>query len=90
LAGLQTCGLLIRPAKTSHTAGTLCDISIFFIISNLKTPSLNMIKSLTIIDFAVNKNNVQMRRIMDKNINIDDLNKLNISDIFKLFPTKYL
>jgi hypothetical protein len=22
-AGLQTCGLLIRPAKTSHTAGTL-------------------------------------------------------------------
>jgi hypothetical protein len=25
-AGLQTCGLLIRPAKTSHTAGTLCDI----------------------------------------------------------------
>jgi hypothetical protein len=25
-AGLQTYGLLIRPAKTSHTAGTLCAI----------------------------------------------------------------
>jgi hypothetical protein len=24
LAGLQTYGLLIRPAKTSYTAGTLC------------------------------------------------------------------
>jgi hypothetical protein len=28
LAGLQTCGLLIRPAKTSYTAGTLCDIKL--------------------------------------------------------------
>jgi hypothetical protein len=26
LAGLQTYGLLIRPAKTSYTAGTLCAI----------------------------------------------------------------
>jgi hypothetical protein len=24
-AGLQTCGLLIRPAKPSYTAGTLCE-----------------------------------------------------------------
>jgi hypothetical protein len=28
LAGLQTYGLLIRPAKTSHTAGTLGEIKI--------------------------------------------------------------
>jgi hypothetical protein len=26
LAGLQTYGLLIRPAKTSYTAGTLCEM----------------------------------------------------------------
>jgi hypothetical protein len=45
-AGLQTYGLLIRPAKTSYTAGTLCDIraekiSKNYVKSNDKIISIN-------------------------------------------------
>jgi hypothetical protein len=36
LAGLQTYGLLIRPAKTSYTAGTLCAIGFEFFVKSSK------------------------------------------------------
>jgi hypothetical protein len=40
-AGLQTYGLLIRPAKPSHTAGTLCEMGFeFFGKNNVKTLDL--------------------------------------------------